>query len=121
MSDVVINAIHLAGLGASSIMPLAIAADTAPAPHTFTYDPDAGTATLTGTVKVKGSPANAPLWRRVCLIEQTSGRVIRETWSDPASGAYAFANVLGGHPYTVISFDHEGQMAAVIADNLQAL
>jgi hypothetical protein len=84
----------------------------------FTYDPDAGTFTLAGTVKQLGSP-NQPLRRRVNLIEEVSGRVIRETWSDATTGAYAFAGIAGGRTYSVISYDHANIYRAVIADKLQ--
>jgi hypothetical protein len=80
--------------------------------------PDAGTFTINGTVKEQGTP-NAPLWRRVNLIEQVTGRVIREVWSDATTGAYSFPNILGGRKYTVVSYDHTGYHRAVIADNLE--
>ncbi len=80
----------------------------------FTYDLDAGTYTLAGSTTVIGG---APYRSRVVLIEQISGRVIREVWSD-AAGNYAFTGIAGGRKYTVAAFDHNGLYRAVIADNL---
>jgi len=75
-----------------------------------------GTQRITGTVKSTGTP-NAPVFRRVRLHDQRSGRVISETWSDPVTGAYAFERIAPG-PYFVIAFDHTQLYSAVVADNL---
>lgn len=75
---------------------------------------------IVGTVKEKASPANVPLRRRVWLMRERDGTVIRETWSDPATGAYAFANVDETQRYSVLTFDHLRNHRAVIADNLPA-
>jgi hypothetical protein len=103
--------------GPATIMPLNIQT-VQNLPVWFTYDPDVGALTLTGTVAERGTP-NAPLRRRVNLIEQITGRVIRETWSDAATGAYSFPNIMGGRKYTVVSYDHTGFYRAVIADSLE--
>jgi hypothetical protein len=99
--------------GAAVIMPLAL---TTPMnlPVWFTYDPDAGTFTINGTL------TTAPLWRRVNLIDEFTGRVLREVWSDPQTGAYSFPNMLGGRKYTVVAYDSFGQARALIADGLEA-
>jgi hypothetical protein len=102
----------------ATIMPLALTTPLGQAAVWFTYDPTDGTLTLSGTVKEQGTP-NAPLWRRVNLIEQVTGRVIREVWSDATTGAYSFPNIMGGRKYTVVSYDHTGYHRAVIADNLE--
>lgn len=71
-------------------------------------------------VEEKASPANRPLRRRVQLYNQASGRLIRETWSDAATGEYSFDSIRGGDgtTYFVVAFDHTGHHRAVIADNL---
>lgn len=74
-----------------------------------------GVGQIVGTVKQKGSP-DAPLHRRVCLIDEPSRSLIRETWSDAITGAYAFPNVAMRSTYTVLSYDHTGSYRAVIAD-----
>lgn len=74
-----------------------------------------GPGTIAGTTKNTGTPPT-PVRRRVRLHEQSSGRLVRETWSD-ASGAYTFAGLCLTR-YYVVSFDHTGQYGGVIADNL---
>jgi hypothetical protein len=63
---------------------------------------------LSGTTKNTGTPANLPVYRRVRLHDQQSGRPLREVWSDPLTGAYTFGNLREG-VYCVIAFDHTGQ------------
>lgn len=75
---------------------------------------DGGNYKLTGTVKI--TPAS-PTFARVRLHDFFSGRIVRETWSDPATGAYAFTRIRNGQFY-VVSFDHTGTYNAVIADRL---
>lgn len=77
---------------------------------------------ITGTVKhrEKGVIADASLARRVLLIDPATYEVVRETWSDADTGAYAFDHIAGLPRYLVIAFDHERQHRAVVADNLRA-
>lgn len=77
--------------------------------------PPEGAATLSGTVM--NFPAT-PVARRVVLIEERSGRVVSETWSNPQTGAYTFGELRPQARYTVLAYDHTGNFAAVIADNL---
>lgn len=79
---------------------------------------DAGRGRITGTVKEKNTPANTPLKRRVVLLSMPGSRAIRETWSDPATGEYEFAEIATDRTYTVISYDHTGIYRGVVADNL---
>ena len=79
----------------------------------------AGLYKIDGTVKLKATPTNTPLRRRVRLHNQKTGALVRETWSDEATGAYSFAGIKAGL-YYVASFDHTNTHAAVIADKLQA-
>lgn len=79
---------------------------------------DGGWHRIVGTVKEKNLPANTPLARKVQLYHQTSGRLVRETWSAPGDGSYSFNEIRGGQPYFVVAFDHTGTYRAVIADNL---
>jgi hypothetical protein len=109
----------LAGTGQNAVMPLFIDTPLRGIPVVFTYNPDDGTANITGTVAERGVPVNQPLSRRVNLIEQISGRTLAEVWSDPLTGAYTFSGILGGRKYTVVSYDHTGYHRAVIADNLE--
>lgn len=79
---------------------------------------DWGLSRIVGTVKEKSTPTNTPLRRRVRLHYEKSGRMVRETWSDAATGAYSFDNIRGDQTYFVVSFDHTLNYRAVIADNL---
>lgn len=73
---------------------------------------DAGSLRITGTTKNTGTP-EAPVRRRVRLHEQATGRPVADTWSDAATGAYAFNNITAGI-YYVTAFDHTGQYSGVI-------
>lgn len=77
-----------------------------------------GRGVIAGTVKEKSLPENTPLFRKVRLIDERSGYVVAETWSDAATGNYSFANIDRSRKYTVVSYDHTGFYRAVIADNL---
>ena len=77
-----------------------------------------GQGSIPGTVKKDADPADLPLSRRVRLIREIDGRVIRETWSDAATGEYLFTGVSEHETYTVISYDHEHNYRAVAADNI---
>lgn len=80
---------------------------------------DGGQHRIVGTVKVKGSP-NVPVHRRVVLINERSRRIVRETWSDPVTGAYAFEGIRGDVAYTTLAYDYTGNYRGVLADNLTA-
>ena len=73
-----------------------------------------------GTVKEKNLPANTPLRRRVFLVDQRSRLVVRETWSDAATGDFEFQFVKDGIKWFVYSLDHEGHYASTSADNQEA-
>ena len=77
-----------------------------------------GQGSIPGTVKKDADPADLPLSRRVRLIREIDGRIIRETWSDSATGEYLFTGVSEHETYTVISYDHAHEYLAVVADNI---
>ena len=77
-----------------------------------------GLGIIYGTVKEKNTPANTPLRRKVWLMDERSGLVIRETWSDAATGAYEFRSIKQGTPYTVLAYDHAHNYRAFAGDNL---
>lgn len=81
---------------------------------------DGGAYCIYGTTALDGTPLDTPVRRRVQLYNQRDGRLIRETWSDPTTGAYRFDGVLcgDGTRYFVATFDDAGDKRAVIADNL---
>lgn len=76
-----------------------------------------GTGRIDGTVKVDATP-DYPVWRRVRLIDRRDSRLVRETWSDPTTGAYAFEHIAMDRRYVVIAYDHTGVYNAEILDNL---
>lgn len=80
---------------------------------------DGGLYRIVGTVKVKGAP-NVPVHRRVVLINERSRRIVRETWSDPVTGYYAFEGIRGDVAYTTLAYDYTGNYRGVLADNLTA-
>lgn len=80
---------------------------------------DAGRGRIVGTVKEKNAPANTPLKRRVVLLSMPGSRVMRETWSDPATGTYEFNGIAVDRTYTVLTYDHTGIYRGVVADNIQ--
>jgi hypothetical protein len=74
-----------------------------------------GVGQVVGTVK--NTPAT-PVRRRVLLIEEATRAVIRETWSEAATGAYSFGRVAVNTTYTVVSYDHTQAFRAVVADRV---
>ena len=77
---------------------------------------DSGPGTITGTTKNTGTPPT-PVRRRVRLHEQSSGRIVRETWSDATTGAYSFTG-LRLTRYYITGFDHTGTYAGVIETDI---
>lgn len=77
-----------------------------------------GIGRVRGTVKRKDQPANAPLKRRVRLVRERDGLVLREAWSDAVTGEYDFQYIDELQTWTVIAYDHEHNFRSVIADNL---
>lgn len=77
-----------------------------------------GIGRVRGTVKLKNTPVNTPLMRRVRLIRERDGLQVRETWSDPITGEYDFQYIDELQTWTVVSYDHAHDKRAVIADNL---
>lgn len=74
-----------------------------------------GRGRVAGTVKEKGTP-DAPVYRKVRLIREKDGLLIREVWSDPVTGAYSFDFIDELQKFTVLSYDHTGAFRAVVAD-----
>jgi hypothetical protein len=77
---------------------------------------DSGVYRITGTTKNTGAP-QLPVRRRVRLHDQPSGRVVREVWSDAATGAYSFDGIRMG-VYYATAFDHTGIYNGVIATSV---
>ena len=58
-----------------------------------------------------------PVSRRVRLYRDRDGLLIREAWSN-AQGDYEFPRIDSTTAYTVLSYDHEGDFRAVVADRV---
>lgn len=80
----------------------------------------AGVGKVAGTVKVKQGAINKPIRRRVRLVRESDGMVVRETWSDAVTGAYSFEGLNTSYQYTVVSYDYTRDFRAVIADAIRA-
>ena len=76
-----------------------------------------GIGRVRGTVKETGMP-NSPVFRRVRLIRERDGMLMREVWSDKVTGAYDFTYIDELQTWTVVSYDHLHNYRAVVADNL---
>lgn len=86
--------------------------------RSFKFDgADSGPLSISGTVAIDDTP-DIPVRRRVRLHDKTTGRLVRETWSDPVTGAYAFEKLRDGL-YYVTAFDHTGNHNAVIKDAIR--
>ena len=71
-----------------------------------------------GTVKIDGTPTDAPVRRRVRLYREIDGLLVQQQWSNPATGAYSFQYLETDHLYTVISDDYTASFRAVVADKI---
>ena len=79
------------------------------------YSTEGGRGLISGTVK---TTPDAPTFAKVRLMRERDGKVVRETWSDPVTGAYAFDNFDENFTYTVLSYHPNGAFRAVVADGL---
>jgi hypothetical protein len=80
-----------------------------------------GTASAAGTIygstAIKGSP-NAPVRAKVSLLRARDLMLVQQTWSDPATGAYAFHGLDPFEKYTTLAEYPTGDYRAVAADQL---
>jgi len=80
---------------------------------------DGGLYKVEGTLMIDASP-DIPVARKVRLICVRSGRMVRETWSDPQTGDYSFTHVRQG-PWLVVAHDYTNSYNAVVADNISGV
>ena len=81
-------------------------------------DEFSGNGRIRGTVKIKHSPQNTPVKRRVHLHYRRDGRFVAQTWSDPATGAYEFLYLNMNYEYVACAIDYTRTYEAVAADAL---
>ena len=68
-----------------------------------------GKASLVGNVREFIPPnSTQPLMRRVRLFSALSMVFLKETWSDPVTGNFAFHGIQGGQEFVVVAYDHLG-------------
>lgn len=78
----------------------------------------AGRGSITATVKEDGTPTDTPVRRKVRLVRDRDGLMVRETWSNATTGAYSFTEIDENETYSVVSYDHNDNLRAVIADRI---
>lgn len=76
-----------------------------------------GPGTIYGTTKTKGTP-NQPTHARVVLLHQRSKLPVRETWSDPVTGAFAFTGIDTTQQFITLAEDAAGNFRPVAANRL---
>ena len=76
-----------------------------------------GPGTIYGTTKTKGTP-NLPTKARVVLLHQRSKLPVRETWSDPVTGAFVFSGIDTNQQFLTLAEDAAGHFRPVAANRL---
>ena len=76
-----------------------------------------GPGAIYGTTKTKGTP-NQPAKARVVLLHQRSKLPVRETWSDPITGAFAFTSIDVNQQFLTLAEDAAGNFRPVAANRL---
>lgn len=90
-------------------------------PSQARYGSDVGRYRIDGNVYIDGTP-DVPVSRRVRLFDRQAARLIRETWSNAATGSYSFENLpLMPDGYFMISSDHTGVFNAEVKDRIQPI
>lgn len=76
-----------------------------------------GPGTIYGTTKTKGT-LNTPTKARVVLLHQRSKLPVRETWSNPVTGAFAFTGIDTAQKFITLAEDANGDYRPVAASQL---
>ena len=71
-----------------------------------------------GTTKTKASPSNLPTKARVVLLHQRSRLPVREVWSDPITGEFAFNGIDTSQEFLTLAEDAAGNFRPVAASRL---
>lgn len=77
-----------------------------------------GTGRIWGTTKTKATPSNLPTKARVVLLHQRSKQLVRETWSDSTTGAFAFEGIDTRQEFLTLAEDAAGAYRPVAASRL---
>lgn len=76
-----------------------------------------GAGTIYGTTKTKGTP-NLPTKARVRLLRDRDALLARETWSDPATGAFDFPGIDTNQKFTTLAADANDDFRPVAAGQI---
>lgn len=97
--------------------------ETIPLHNNFTFrDTEfGGSGRIFGLTKIKGIGSNSPTKSRVVLLRQRDKLPVRQTWSDPATGAWEFGGLDMREQYVALAEDAAGNFQAVAAQRLEAL
>lgn len=76
-----------------------------------------GPGTVYGTTKTKGTP-NLPTKARVVLLTQRGKMLVRETWSDHATGYFEFRGIDTNQQFLTLAEDVDGNFRPVAANRL---
>ena len=76
-----------------------------------TYHIDAGSASISGTVKI----GSTPVMRKVLVMTENTKKIIGSAWSDPDTGEWEVAGLPPGGVCLVIAEDHTGTYNDVVA------
>ena len=79
-----------------------------------------GAGRIWGVTKIKGAPGapDAPVKSRVVLLHQRSKLPVREVWSDPITGAFAFEGIDTTQQFLTLAEDAAGNFRPVAASRL---
>ena len=77
-----------------------------------------GAGRIWGTTKTKASPSNLPTKARVVLLHQRSKLPVREVWSDPITGEFAFNGIDTSQEFLTLAEDAAGNFRPVAASRL---
>lgn len=79
--------------------------------------PGNGGGTIAGEVDIAGTP-NTPVARKVRAHLSSNGVLVRESWSDPVTGAYSLKGLNVAHAFYVVALDYQLNYNAVVKDNV---
>lgn len=65
-------------------------------------------------------PSRTPGRGRVRILDAASGRLVRETWSDPVTGAWSVSGLALGREYIQLGTDPSGVYEADALDRVYA-
>jgi hypothetical protein len=78
-----------------------------------------GGGVIFGTTKIKAAAGTLPTRARVVLMHQHSKLPVRETWSDPVTGYFAFSGIDTRQQFITYAEDAAGNFRPVAANKLE--